>query len=76
MARCCKCGRALSEVRLTYQGKPIGPSCGAKVGLPSSKPSKSKAAKKRKPRRADHPEVERDTFTIDMFDALQDGAVR
>lgn len=76
MARCCKCGRALSEVRLTYQGKPIGPSCGAKVGIQSAKPSKSKAARKGKPRRADHPEVERDTFTIDMFDALQHGAIR
>lgn len=67
MARCCKCGRALSEVRLTYQGKPIGPSCGAKVGIASAAPVKGKATRKRKPRRATQQEVERDTFTIDMF---------
>ena len=68
MARCCKCGRALSEVRLTYQGKPIGPSCGAKVGIAGAAPVKGKAPRKRKPWRATQQEVERDTFTIDMFD--------
>lgn len=68
MARCCKCGRALSEVRLTYQGEPIGPSCGAKVGVPGALPVKGKSARKRNPRRGEQPEVERDTFTIDMFD--------
>lgn len=67
MTRCCKCGRALSEVRLTYQGKPIGPSCGAKVGVPGAAPIKSKVTRKRKPRRAYQQEVERDAFTVDMF---------
>lgn len=67
MARCCKCGRALSEVRLTYKGEPIGPSCGAKAGIVGTAPVKGKAARKRKPRRATQQEVERDTFTIDMF---------
>lgn len=67
MARCCKCGRALSEVRLTYEGKPIGPSCGAKAGVPGAALAKGKAARKRKPRLTEQPEVERDTFTIDMF---------
>lgn len=74
MILCCICGRQLGKVKLTYQGRPIGPECGLKNGVVPiaqkrrrlSKPSNRKA-KRTTARQAPKTKIDRDNQTLDLF---------